>query len=145
MVPASVRLYEVGDEVFDGGKRLAHGGGTAVARLNGRWHFELAEANRLNPGCGSVAMMPSSIPRLYEVQSGRMVFASGPRSGDRPLRVHHHGDRMTISSTESTLASRLASVRERVENAATAVGRDPASVTIIGVTKTVGRADVDEA
>ncbi len=52
---------------------------------------------------------------------------------------------MTISSTESTLASRLAGVRERVDNAATAAGRDPASVTIVGVTKTVGRAEVDEA
>ncbi len=52
---------------------------------------------------------------------------------------------MTISSTESTLASRLAQVRERVEHAAVAAGRDPDSITIVGVTKTVGRAEVDEA
>lgn len=45
----------------------------------------------------------------------------------------------------ATLESRLAAVQSRVDNAAALVGRDPASVTIIGVTKTVGRLEVDEA
>lgn len=52
---------------------------------------------------------------------------------------------MSEISTESALATRLAEVRQRVDAAAVAAGRDPADVTIVGVTKTVGRAAVDEA
>lgn len=52
---------------------------------------------------------------------------------------------MNQMTTETTLASRLTSIRQRIDTAATAADRDPRSVTIVGVTKTVGRADVDAA
>lgn len=52
---------------------------------------------------------------------------------------------MNDQTTETALATRLAQVRQRVEAAAHRAGRDPDSVTIVGVTKTVGRADVDAA
>lgn len=52
---------------------------------------------------------------------------------------------MSGTDVETTLESRLAAVQARVDAAAIAAGRDPASVTIVGVTKTVGRADVDAA
>lgn len=47
--------------------------------------------------------------------------------------------------TDSALATRLARVRERVAAAAISADRAPADVTIVGVTKTVGRSAVDEA
>jgi PLP dependent protein len=52
---------------------------------------------------------------------------------------------MSGIGVESTLGQRLDRVRDRVELSAIRTGRDPASVTVVGVTKTVGRAEVDEA
>lgn len=52
---------------------------------------------------------------------------------------------MSAMQAEMTLEQRLSHVRLRVERAAEAAGRDPESVTIVAVTKTVGRAEVDEA
>jgi pyridoxal phosphate enzyme (YggS family) len=52
---------------------------------------------------------------------------------------------MNGMSTATTLESRLIEVQTRVEHAAERAGRDPDSVTIVGVTKTVGRVEVDEA
>lgn len=43
------------------------------------------------------------------------------------------------------IESRLASVRERAAEAALRAGRDPASITVVGVSKTVGRDVVDAA
>jgi pyridoxal phosphate enzyme (YggS family) len=43
------------------------------------------------------------------------------------------------------LAERIATVRQRVADAARAAGRDPAEVAIVAVSKTVGRDAVDEA
>lgn len=43
------------------------------------------------------------------------------------------------------LDSRLTTIETRVDHAATAAGRDPSEVTIVGVTKTVGRDAVDLA
>ncbi|HET9661948.1 MAG TPA: YggS family pyridoxal phosphate-dependent enzyme [Thermomicrobiales bacterium] len=48
-------------------------------------------------------------------------------------------------STATTLEARLVDVRRRVSHAAERAGRDPEVVTIVGVTKTVGRPEVDEA
>lgn len=45
----------------------------------------------------------------------------------------------------STLQDRLTAVRERIEAAERASGRAPGSVTLVGVSKTVTRAEVDEA
>lgn len=47
--------------------------------------------------------------------------------------------------TDSGLAGRIASVRAGVEQAARAAGRDPSEVTLVGVSKTVGREVVDAA
>lgn len=52
---------------------------------------------------------------------------------------------MNSDRTNSGLAERLSSVQSRAAHAATASGRDPAAVIIVGVTKTVGRDAVDEA
>ncbi len=52
---------------------------------------------------------------------------------------------MNSPTTDSSLETRLTSVQMRVAQAATAADRDPASVTIVGVTKTVGREAVDDA
>ncbi len=52
---------------------------------------------------------------------------------------------MNELSIETTLASRLAQVRKRVEDAAILAGRDPGTITIVGVTKTVDRSAVDRA
>ncbi len=52
---------------------------------------------------------------------------------------------MNELSIETTLASRLAQVRKRVEDAAILAGRDPETITIVGVTKTVDRSAVDRA
>ena len=52
---------------------------------------------------------------------------------------------MTGSVAESTFETRLASVRQRVQRAAEIVGRDPDGITIVGVTKSVGRPEVDDA
>ena len=52
---------------------------------------------------------------------------------------------MSGYSTEATLATRLAQVRQRIDRAAVAAERDPADVRIVGVTKTVGRSAVDDA
>ncbi|HUZ02398.1 MAG TPA: YggS family pyridoxal phosphate-dependent enzyme [Thermomicrobiaceae bacterium] len=52
---------------------------------------------------------------------------------------------MVERDTLTTVGSRLADVRGRVEAAALSSGRDPASVRIVGVTKTVGRDAVDDA
>ncbi|HEU5432609.1 MAG TPA: YggS family pyridoxal phosphate-dependent enzyme [Thermomicrobiales bacterium] len=45
----------------------------------------------------------------------------------------------------TSLAERIANVRQRVAEAARAAGRDPAAVAIVAVSKTVGREAVDEA
>ncbi|MCO5221657.1 MAG: YggS family pyridoxal phosphate-dependent enzyme [Thermomicrobiales bacterium] len=45
----------------------------------------------------------------------------------------------------TTLADRLLTVQQRVQYAADVADRDPATVTIVGVTKTVDRPAVDEA
>lgn len=45
----------------------------------------------------------------------------------------------------TTLESRLIEVRGRVDQAAERANREPATITIVGVTKTVGRDAVDEA
>jgi uncharacterized pyridoxal phosphate-containing UPF0001 family protein len=47
--------------------------------------------------------------------------------------------------TDVELAGRIARVREHVALAADAAGRSPEEVTIVAVSKTVGRAAVDEA
>lgn len=52
---------------------------------------------------------------------------------------------MSGTTVDRGLAERLASVQLRVAHAAEAAGRDASEVTIIGVTKTVGRDAVDEA
>ncbi|MEZ4665383.1 MAG: YggS family pyridoxal phosphate-dependent enzyme [Thermomicrobiales bacterium] len=52
---------------------------------------------------------------------------------------------MTELRLDSALAQRLSAVQERVTLAAENAGRDPSGVTIVGVTKTVGRDAVDEA
>jgi pyridoxal phosphate enzyme (YggS family) len=52
---------------------------------------------------------------------------------------------MSGASLATTLESRLLEVRKRVDRAAGLAGRDPSEITIVGVTKTVGRAEVDEA
>jgi len=44
-----------------------------------------------------------------------------------------------------TLATNLAQVQERIERAAQRVGRNPAEITLVGVSKTVGREVVEEA
>lgn len=45
----------------------------------------------------------------------------------------------------TTLESRLIGVRGRVDQAAERANRNPAEITVVGVTKTVGRGAVDEA
>jgi PLP dependent protein len=52
---------------------------------------------------------------------------------------------MADTLTETGLAARLAAVRQRIAEAAERVERDPAAVTLVGVTKTVDRAVVDAA
>jgi pyridoxal phosphate enzyme (YggS family) len=52
---------------------------------------------------------------------------------------------MSGTSLATTLESRLTDVRRRIDRAAEQSGRDPDDVTIVGVTKTVGRTDVDDA
>ncbi|TXG82349.1 MAG: YggS family pyridoxal phosphate-dependent enzyme [Thermomicrobiales bacterium] len=52
---------------------------------------------------------------------------------------------MSGPSVDSELARRLSTVQQRVALAAEAAGREPSDVTVIGVTKTVGREAVDEA
>lgn len=52
---------------------------------------------------------------------------------------------MNGTSIETSLAERLALTQQRVARAAESAGRDPHDVTIIGVTKTVGRDSVDAA
>jgi pyridoxal phosphate enzyme (YggS family) len=52
---------------------------------------------------------------------------------------------MSGASLATTLESRLLEVRKRGDRAAGLAGRDPSEITIVGVTKTVGRAEVDEA
>jgi pyridoxal phosphate enzyme (YggS family) len=52
---------------------------------------------------------------------------------------------MTGATLDTSLESRLTTVRYRVDAAAERAGRDPSDVTIVGVTKTVGRAEVDLA
>jgi len=53
---------------------------------------------------------------------------------------------MTTTSTSSlTLQDRLLAVRERIESAERASGRPSGSVTLVGVSKTVTRAEVNEA
>ncbi|HEY7359895.1 MAG TPA: YggS family pyridoxal phosphate-dependent enzyme, partial [Streptosporangiaceae bacterium] len=46
------------------------------------------------------------------------------------------------ASRKGELSGRLAAVRERIAAACTAVGRDPAEVTLIAVTKTFPASDV---
>lgn len=50
-----------------------------------------------------------------------------------------------MPSVSTSLAERLEEVRTAVLAAAVRAGRDPASVTVVGVCKTVGRETVDEA
>jgi pyridoxal phosphate enzyme (YggS family) len=52
---------------------------------------------------------------------------------------------MSDTSLATTIESRLIDVRRRIDQAAERAGRNPEDVTIVGVTKTVGRAEVDEA
>ncbi|MEX2314681.1 MAG: YggS family pyridoxal phosphate-dependent enzyme [Thermomicrobiales bacterium] len=51
----------------------------------------------------------------------------------------------STTSRASTLQDRLDTVRERVEAAERRSGRPPGSVTLVGVSKTVTRTEVDEA
>ena len=51
----------------------------------------------------------------------------------------------STTASAPTLQERLDIVRERIAVAARASGRDPASVTLVGVSKTVTRAEVDAA
>jgi len=50
-----------------------------------------------------------------------------------------------VTSTAIDVATRIAAVEERISLAATRAGRDPSSVTLVGVSKTVGRPEVDAA
>ncbi len=43
------------------------------------------------------------------------------------------------------IADKLAQVRERIAQAARRAGRDPAEITLVGVSKTVGRVEIEEA
>lgn len=52
---------------------------------------------------------------------------------------------MSGAATETSLGTRLAAVCERVGRAAELAGRDPGEITVVGVTKTVGRDAVDRA
>ncbi len=52
---------------------------------------------------------------------------------------------MSGTSLATTLESRLIDVRKRIDRAAERAGRDSERVTIVGVTKTVGRTEIDEA
>ena len=54
----------------------------------------------------------------------------------------HGGDRLMSSERREELARRLAAVRARIAEACAAAGRDPASVALLAVTKTVPAADV---
>jgi len=55
-----------------------------------------------------------------------------------PRRQQEHKETMaeTASTAQTSVADRLAAVRQRIEAAARQVGRDPASVTLIAVSKT---------
>lgn len=50
-----------------------------------------------------------------------------------------------MTSPESTLATRLAEVRARIDQAARRAGRDPSSVMLLAVSKTKPASDVEEA
>lgn len=52
---------------------------------------------------------------------------------------------MSASTSHYMLEERLSGIRQRVEQAAERADRDPFEVSIIGVTKTVGREDVEAA
>jgi pyridoxal phosphate enzyme (YggS family) len=52
---------------------------------------------------------------------------------------------MNSSTFVTTLAERIASVREQIESAASKVGRSPEEITLIAVSKTVDRQTVDDA
>jgi len=52
---------------------------------------------------------------------------------------------MSGTSLATTLESRLIDIQSRIDRAAERAGRDPERVTIVGVTKTVGRTEIDEA
>lgn len=51
----------------------------------------------------------------------------------------------TTTRTATTLQDRLDTVRDRIAAAERASGREPGSVTLVGVSKTVTRVEVDEA
>ncbi len=50
-----------------------------------------------------------------------------------------------MTSTATDVAARIAAVHERIALAARRAGRDPGQVTLVGVSKTVGRPEVDAA
>ncbi len=77
--------YEVGDEVFDGWHdAMPQGGDTAIRRPNGRWHFDLAEANRLQLRAAGVrgdAIEQSHICTKCSQNSWFSHRAQGPATG----------------------------------------------------------------
>jgi pyridoxal phosphate enzyme (YggS family) len=50
-----------------------------------------------------------------------------------------------VTSIITDIAARIAAVEGRITLAAERAGRDPSEITLVGVSKTVGRADVDAA
>ncbi|HCG30946.1 MAG TPA: YggS family pyridoxal phosphate-dependent enzyme, partial [Chloroflexi bacterium] len=50
-----------------------------------------------------------------------------------------------MTSIITDIAARIAAVEGRITLAAERAGRDPSEITLVGVSKTVGRADVDAA
>jgi pyridoxal phosphate enzyme (YggS family) len=59
--------------------------------------------------------------------------------------MEHRALMSTISAPATTLQERLASVQAKIADAERRSGRPPGSVTLVGVSKTVTRAEVDEA
>ncbi len=142
-----VDCYAVGDEVVEAWERVKPANGdTALDRPNGHWHFDLAEANRLQlraEGLRDDAIERSDICTRC---GGSSWFSHrGQGAGDWTIRLHHLGGRMSETTVDTALAERLALVQRRVMYSAEKANRDPAGVTIVGVTKTVDRAAVEEA
>src|SRR5680860_909900 len=77
----------------------------------------------------------------------RMVLTSGPGSSHRPLwRNHCPGQQLPMTDLAiQTLEQRIQTVRNQMAEACHRSGRDPSSVTLIAVTKTVGRPEIDVA
>jgi pyridoxal phosphate enzyme (YggS family) len=74
-----------------------------------------------------------------------MVFAPWAGAKDGPIRLDYFGGRMSGATIDTELEQRLSLVQARVALAAERAGRDAGGVTIVGVTKTIGRDAVDEA